>query len=191
MIILSSSSALTLTGIALACIWVRDFMSLRMSPSCKASRRALVYGAAILLTAVLIWTAAVGIGIEDFARRISSPLILVLLIAFHLLASGLSIWVRQTQNYNWMWVTALLPTPIVWFLLLEATVFSEHGQAAGAPHLVFFAVATLWASSMIVCVFRARHIEMPPADLDCAVLYGGLCHWLAICALPLALSVSP
>lgn len=165
----------------LVAFWLRDFMCLRMSPSRRATHRALVYGTVILLTAVLVWTVAARIGITDFIRMILSPPILFLLIAFHLVASVVSIWVKQAQNYNWMWATALLPAPIVWFWLLEAT----QGIGVVAPQLSFFAVAALWASLMIVVIFRTRHSQMPVADLDCVVFFGSVSHWLAMCALPL------
>jgi hypothetical protein len=181
----------------LLAFWLRDYMSLRMSPSRRATRRALAYGAAILLTAVLVWTVAARIGMGDFARRIQSPPVLFLLIAFHFAASVPSVLVRQTQSYNWMWATALLPAPIVWFLLLETTLISGHALISGhdgevvAPQFSFFVVAVLWALSMVVVIFRTRHIEMPLPDLDFAVLFGSLSHWLAMCALPLALLVTP
>jgi hypothetical protein len=136
----------------LLAFWFRDYMSLRMSPSNKATRRAVAYGAAILFTAVLLWTLAVRVGVGDFARRIQLPPILLLLVAFHVGASVLSFW---------------------------------------APQFSFFAVAVLWGTSMIVVIFRTRHSEMPLHDLDFAVLFGGLSHWLAMCALPLALLVTP
>jgi hypothetical protein len=123
--------------------------------------------------------------------RIQSPTILFLAIAFHVAASVPSIWIRRTQRYDWMWATALLPSPIVWLLLLETTLLSGQGLGLAAPLLSFFAVAALWASSMIVVIFRTRHSEMPPDDLDFAVLFGSVSHWLAMCALPPALLVTP
>ena len=175
----------------LLAFWFRDYMSLRMSPSRKSTRRAVVYGAAILFTALLLWALAVTIGVGDFARRIESPPILLLLVAFHIGASILSFWVKRTQSYEWMWATALLPAPIVWLLLLETTLLSHQGSGVAVPQFSFFAVAVLWASSMIAVIFRTRHSEMPLEDLDFAVLFGGLSHWLAMCALPLALLVTP
>lgn len=172
---------------ALVAFWFRDYMSLRMSPSHKAIRRALVYGAAILLTAMFVWTLVVRIGAWDIARGIQSPRILMLLIAYHVAASLPSLWVKRTQSYNWMWATTLLPAPIVWFMLLETTVLS----GVGAPEFIFFAAAVLWASSMIAVVFRTRHSEMPPEDLDFAVVFGGLSHWLTIFAIPLVFLVMP
>jgi hypothetical protein len=83
---------LVVAAFALLAFWFRDYMSLRMSPSRKATRRALAYGAAVLMTALLLWTAAVKIGIEDFAGQIQSPRILFSLIAFHVAASVPSIW---------------------------------------------------------------------------------------------------
>jgi hypothetical protein len=38
--------------------------------------------------------------------------------------------------------------------------------------LGFFVIALLWASSMIVAIFRTRDSEMPLDDLDFAVLFG-------------------
>ena len=182
---------LVVAAFALLAFWFRDYMSLRMSPSRKATRRTLAYGAAVLMTALLVWTAAVKIGIEDFARQIQSPRILFLLIAFHVAASVPSIWVKRTQSYDWMWATALLPAPIVWLLLLKTTLLSDQGLGGVAPQLSFFAVAMLWASSMIVVVFRTRDTEMPLDDLDFAVLFGSLSHWLAMLTIPLTLSVTP
>jgi hypothetical protein len=174
----------------LVAFWFRDYMSLRMSPSRKATGRAAAYGAAILLTAVLLWTLAARIGVADFARRIESPLILFLLILFHVGASVLAFWVKRTQSYNWMWATALIPAPIVWLLLLETTLLSDQRTGVVAPQFTFFTVASLWAASMVVAIFRTRHSEAPLDDLDFAVLFGGVSHWLAMCALPLALLVS-
>jgi hypothetical protein len=168
--------------------WLRDYMSLRMSPRCKATRRALLYGAAVLLTAVLIWAMAARIGFTDFARLIQSPQILFLLIAFHLAASALSLWVKQTQSYNWMWVTALLPAPIVWFLLLETTLISEPRVGSMGPPFGLFVAAVLWATSMVFVIGRTRDTQMPLADLDFAVQFGSLSHCLAACLLPLAFS---
>jgi len=171
--------------------WFRDYMSLRMSPSRKASGRAVAYGSDILLTAVLLRTLSVRIGVADFARRIESPPILFLLILFHVGASALAFWVKRTQSYNWMWATALLPAPIVWLLLLETTLLSAQRIGVVAPQFSFFTVASLWATSMVVVIFRTRHSEVPLDDLDRAVLFGGVSHWLAMCALPIALLVTP
>src|SRR5258708_1831371 len=104
--------------------WLRDYMSLRMSPRTCATRRALLYGAVVLLTAAIIWAWETRMGFAKLARLIESPSFLFGLIAFHLAASALSLWINKTENYRWMWVTALLPAPIVWFLLLETTVLS-------------------------------------------------------------------
>jgi hypothetical protein len=156
-----------------------------MSPSYKATRRALVYGASTLLTAVLSWTLAVRIGLADCARWIQSPRILFLLIAVHVGASVPSIWVKQTQRYNRMWATALLPSPIFWLLLSKLTFLSEEGLGMAAPQFSFFVIVGLWALSMVVVVFRNRHIQMPMAELDFAVRFGSLSHWLALCTLPL------
>lgn len=180
---------LVVAAFALLAFWFRDYMSLRMSPSRKATRRALAYGAAVLMTALLLWTAAVKIGIEDFARQIQSPRILFLLIGFHVAASAPSIWVKRTESYNWMWATALIPAPIIWLLLLKTTLFSELGLAGVAPELSFFGITLLWATSMFAVIFRTRHSEMPPDDLDFAVFFGSLSHWLVMCAVPLTLLV--
>jgi hypothetical protein len=174
----------------LLAFFLRDYMSLRMSPSSRAARRSWIYGAAILLTAVLISTIAVRIGLPNFAKLIQSPRILFSLIAVHIAATVLSIWIRQTQNYNWIWATALLPTPIVWLLLLETTLLAVDGSNVLAAQLAFFTVALLWAASMIVVIWRARDRQMPIDDLDFVVLAGGWSHWLALCALPLATAVS-
>jgi hypothetical protein len=180
---------LVVAAFTLLAFWFRDYMSLRMSPRRKATPRALAYGVAVLLTALLIWAAAVKIGIGDFARRIQSPRILFLVIAFHVAASLPSIWVKRTQSYNWMWATALIPAPIVWLLLLETTLLSGQGRGVLAPQFSFFGVALLWAVSMFAVIFRTRDTEMPLDDLDFAVFFGALSHWLAMCALPLAISL--
>lgn len=180
---------LVVAAFALLAFWFRDYMSLRMSPSRKAAPRALAYGVAVLVTALLLWAAAVEIGIEDFARWIQSPRILFLVIAFHVAASIPSIWVRRTQSYNWMWATALIPAPIVWLLLLETTLLSGQGLGVVAARFSFFGVALLWAASMFAVIFRTRDAEMPLDDLDFAVFFGALSHWLAMCVLPLAISV--
>jgi hypothetical protein len=174
----------------LLAFFLRDYMSLRMSPPSRAARRSWIYGAAILFTAVLISAMAVRIGLPEFARLIQSPRILFPLIAVHVAASVPSIWIRQTQNYNWMWATALLPTPIVWLLLLETTLLAKDGSSVVAAQLAFFTVALLWAFSMIFVIWRARDHQMPIDDLDFVVLVGGWSHWLAVCALPLAAAVS-
>ena len=119
---------LILAAFVLLAFWFRDYMSLRMSPSRKATRRALAYAAAILLTAVFIWTLVVRIGVWRLcpANSIAAES-LFLLIAFHVAASVPSIWIKRTQSYNWMWATALLPAPIVWLLLLQTTLLSAGG----------------------------------------------------------------
>jgi hypothetical protein len=180
---------LVVAAFALLVFWFRDYMSLRMSPSGKATRRALAYGVAVLVTALLLWAAAVNIGVGDFARRIQSPRILFLVVAFHVAASVPSIWIRRTQSYNWMWATAFMPAPIVWLLLLETSLLSGQGRGVLVPQFSFFGVAFLWAVSMFAVVFRTRDTEMPLDDLDFAVFFGALSHWLAMCALPLAISV--
>jgi hypothetical protein len=180
---------LVVAAFTLLAFWFRDYMSLRMSPRRKATPRALAYGVTVLLSALLIWAAAVKIGIGDFARRIQSPRILFLVIAFHVAASLPSIWVKRTQSYNWMWATALIPAPIVWLLLLETTLLSGQGRGVLAPEFSFFGVALLWAASMFTVIFRTRDTEMPLDDLDFAVFFGALSHWLAMCVLPLAVSV--
>jgi hypothetical protein len=174
----------------LLAFWFRDYMSLRMSPSRKATRRAVVYGAAILFTALLLWTLAVRIGLWDFARQIQSPAILFVVIAFHFAASVVSIWVKQTQSYDWMWATALLPAPIVWLLLMKTTLGFDQGSGGVASQFGFFAIALLWASSMIVVVFRTRDSEMPLDDLDFAVLFGSLSHWFAMLTISLTVLVT-
>ena len=182
-------SMLIAASFALLAFWFRDYLSLRMSPSRKATRRVLAYGAAILLAAVLLWTLLARIGVWDFAKRIESPPILSLLVAFHVGASVLSFWVKRTQSYNWMWATALIPAPIVWLLLLELSLLSDHGLDIVTLRFSFFGAALLWAASMFVAIFRTRHREMPLDDLDFVVVFGSLSHWLAICVLPLALFV--
>jgi hypothetical protein len=182
---------LIVTAFALLVFWFRDYLSLRMSPSRKVTRRALAYGVAILLTAMFLWTLAGRIGLWDFARRIQSPRTLFWVIAFHVAASVLSIWVKQTQSYDRMWATALLPAPIVWLLLLKTTLVSDQGLGGVASQFSFFAIAVLWASSMIVVIFRTRSTEMPVNDLDFAVLFGSLSHWLAMLTIPLTLWVTP
>ncbi len=52
-----------------------------------------------------------------------------------------------------------------------------------------FAIAVLWAGSMVAVVYRARNIHMPIEDFEFAPVLGGLSHWLAMCVLPLALFV--
>jgi hypothetical protein len=180
-----------IAAFVLLAFWLRDYMSLRMSPSRKATGRAVAYGSTILLTAVLLWTLALRMGVGDFARRIESPPILFLLIPFHVGASVLSFWVKRAQSYHWMWATALLPAPIAWLLLLETTLLFDQGLDVVAPQFSLFMVALLWAASMIVVIFRTRYSEMLLDDLDFAVLFGGVSHWLAMSALPLALLVTP
>jgi hypothetical protein len=180
---LVSNPVLIVSASVLLIFWLRDYMSLRMSPSCRATRRALLYGVAVLLTAALIVAVSARVRLADFARLVHSPWILLLLLAFHVAASVPSIWVKQTQSYNWMWATALVPSPIVWFFVLQTTLVPDGG--VGIVGLI--AIALFWATSMIVIVFRTRDIQMPVRDLDFAVLFGSLSHWLAICALPFAL----
>jgi hypothetical protein len=143
-----------MAAFALLAFWFRDYMSLRLSPSRKATWRVFAYGASILLAAVLIGALAVSTGMGDFTRRIQSPPILFLVITFHVAASVPSIWVRRTQSYDWMWATGLLPAPIVWLLLLETARLSGQVLGPVAPRRSFFAVAVLRASSMIVVIFR-------------------------------------
>ncbi len=180
------NSVFVIATCLLFAFWLRDYMALRMSPGCRAARRSVVYGAAILLTAMLIWTLEEKFGIGDLVSRIGARRILFLLIAFHIAESVPSIWVQRTQNYNWMWATALFPAPIVWLLLLKATLLSEHGLGT----VGFFALAVLWAGSMAAAILRIRDTQMPPDDLDFTVILGSLSHWLAACAIPLAFSVT-
>jgi hypothetical protein len=175
-------------GCVLIVFWLRDYLSLRMSPPRKAVHRALAYGIAIVVTGMLIRAIAAKIGPAALGRTIHLPAIISVVIAFHAAASVPSIWVRQTERYNWMWLTALIPAPVVWLLLLETTVLSGHGLDISVAGLGFFAAAVLWVSSMAVVVFRSRYIQMSPDDLDFAVLFGSLSHWLAACALLLALA---
>jgi hypothetical protein len=175
---------LILTAFLLCAFWLRDYMSLRMSPSRKATVRALGYSVVVLVTALLLWAAAVTIGIEDFARQLQSPRILFLLVAFHVAASLLSIWIKRTESYNWMWATALNPEPIVWLLLLKTTILSEQGPGV-ATQFSFFGIALLWAVSMFAVISRTRYTEMPLDDLDFAVVFGSVSHWLVMCTLPL------
>ncbi len=162
---------LILAAFALLAFWVRDYMALCMSPRRKAGRRALVYAATILLTAVFLWTLVATIGVWDFARSIESPPILFLLIAFHVAASVPSLWVKWTESYNWMWVTALIPAPIVWLLVLETTLLSKRGLGVVASRFSFFGVALLWATSMFAAIFHTRHSQMPLDDLGCSILW--------------------
>jgi len=167
--------------------WLRDYMSLRMGPSRTAILRSVAYGIAVVLTAVFIWRIALTIGLAHFPQWLQSPRVLLLFGVVHLAASTPSIWVRQTQNYHWMWVTALLPAPVVWLLLLQAILVSEPSLEIAAVQFSFFSFALLWAASMVVVIFRSRYMLVPPDDLDFAVLFGSVSHGLALCTLPLAL----
>lgn len=178
---------LVIATVVLIVFWLRDYMSLRMSPCRNAVPRSLAYGIAIVLTAVLMWKVVLRIGLADFAHWLQSPLVFVLLIAVHIAATIPSIWIRQTQNYHWMWATALLPAPVVWFLLLQATLLFESSSGLEAVQFSFFAIALLWAASMVVITFRTRYTPMALDDLDFAVLFGTLSHGVALCVFPLAL----
>jgi hypothetical protein len=184
---------LIIATLVLIVFWLRDYMSLRMSPCRYAFPRSLAYGIAIVFTAMLVWEAVLRIGLKDLAQWLQSPQVLVLLIAAHIAASIPSIWIRRTQNYQWMWVTALLPAPVVWFLLLQATFLlesrsgPESSLGIAAVQFSFFAIALSWAASMLLIVFRTRHTPMPLDDLDFAVLFGSLSHGVAVCVFPLAL----
>ena len=161
-------------------------MSLRMTPLRNAVPCSLAYTIVIVLTGVLLWKIVLRIGITDFAQWIQSPQVLISLVAVHIAASIPSIWIRQTQNYHWMWATALLPAPVVWFLFLQAALFFESGS--GVPvQFSFFVIALSWAASMAVIIFRTRYTPMTIEDLDFAVLFGSLSHGVASCILPLAL----
>jgi len=170
----------------LVVFWLRDYMSLRMSPCRNAVPRSLAYGIAIALTAMLFWKLVLRIGLAGFAQWLQSPRVLVLLIAIHIAASIPSILIRRTQNYHWMWATALLPAPVVWLLLLQALLF-ESGSEVATVEFSFFSIALLWAASMVVIVFRTRYTPMPLEDLDFAVLFGSLSHGVALCVFPIAL----
>src|SRR5579863_6765222 len=121
---------LVIATLVLVVFWLRDYMCLRISPCRHAVPRSLAYGFAIVLTAVLIWKLVLRIGFVDFAQWLQSPHVLVLLIAVHIAASIPSIWIRRTQNYHWMWATALLPAPVVWLLLLQALLFQSGSERA-------------------------------------------------------------
>jgi len=177
---------LVIATVALLVFWLRDYMSLRMSPCRTAVPRSLAYGIAIVLTAMPIWNLVLRIGLAGFRQWLQSPQVLVLLIAVHIAASTLPIWIRRTQNYHWMWATALLPAPVIWLLLLQALLF-QSGSEVATVQLSFFSIALLWASSMIVIIFRTRYAPMPLGDLDFAVLFGSLSHGVALCVFSLAL----
>ena len=182
------TSMLVVIACVLFLFWLRDYLSLRMCPPRKAARRVLAYGIAIVVTSMLLWAIASKIGPQALANTIHLPGMLLLVIAFHAAAGVPAIWVRQTERYNWMWLTALVPAPVVWLLLLETTLLSGRGLDISAAGLGFFAAAVLWASSMAVIVFRSRYIQMAPDDLDFAVFFGALSHWLAACAFPVAVA---
>jgi hypothetical protein len=173
--------------LVLIVFWLRDYMSLRMSPCRHAFPRSVAYGIAIVFTAMLIWKVVLRIGLKDSVQWLQSPQVLILLIAAHIAASIPSIWIRHTQNYQWMWVTALLPAPVVWFLLLQATFLFESSSGVAAVQFSFFAIALSWAASMVVIIYRTRYTPMPLDDLDFAVLFGSLSHGVAVCVFPLAL----
>ena len=160
-------SMLVVAAFALLAFWFRDYMSLRMSPRGKATRRALAYGVAVLVTELLFWAAGVKIGIGVLARRIRSPRILFVLIAFHVAASIPSIWVKRTQSYNWMWATGLIPAPIVWLLLLETTLLSGQGRGVLAPPFNFFGVALLW---LCRCSLSSSALATPRCRLTISTL---------------------
>jgi hypothetical protein len=176
--------------VVLPAFWLRDYMSLRMSPSYLATRRAAAYSITILVTSALIWALASKIGLLQLAKLAQSPPILVLVIGCQIAASVPSVWIKVTQSYNWMWATALLPAPILWFVLLQITLVCGYTFDAETARLLFFGVAILWAASMIIAIFRTRDIQMSVHDLDFAVLFGSVSQWLAICAVPLALSIA-
>ena len=180
------NSLLVIATLVLVVFWLRDYMSLRMSPCRNALPRSLAYGIAILLTPVLIWKVVLRIGLADFAQWLQSPRVLILLIAVHIAASLPSIWISQTQNYHWMWATALLPAPVVWLLLLQALPF-KGGSEVATVQFSFFSIALLWAASMVFIILRNRYTPMRLEDLDFAVLFGSLSHGVVLCVFPLAL----
>ena len=171
----------------LAIFWLRDYMSLGMSPSQNTVRRSMAYGVAVVLTATVIWKIVMRIGVLDFAQWLKSPWALTLLIAVHIAGILPSLWIRQKENYRWMWATALVPAPVAWLLLLQAMLFLAHTSEVEAVRLGFFSIAILWAASMIVITFRTRYTPMPLETLDFAVLFGGLSHGIALCVFPVAL----
>lgn len=147
----------------------------------------MAYGSAIVVTAIVVWACSEKIGEEGMVRTIHSPQTVFLLIAFHVVASVAPIWVKQTGNYKWMWVMALLPAPIVWALLLETAV--AHGLGLAELQVGVFAIALLWAGSMVHAIYRSQNVQMPIEDLEFAPVLGGLSHWLAMCILPVAFFV--
>lgn len=178
---------LVMAACLLFVFWLRDYMSLRTSPPRKAVWRAWVYGSAIVATAMVVWARSETSGVDELVQTIHSPRTVVLLMAFHVVASVAPIWVRQTGNYQWMWAIALLPAPIVWVLLLETAV--AYGLGLAELQVSVFAVAVLWAASMAVAIYRSRNVQLPIEDLEFAPVLGGLSHWLAMCILPVALFV--
>lgn len=174
----------------LPALWLRDYMSLRMSPSWKAMRRALVYGVAMLVSSAIIWEFSSRIGLRKFLGLVQSPAILVLLIALQIAASAAGIWIKQAQSYNWMWATALLPAPIMWLLILGVVLAFANTFGRETAQLAFFGIGLLWAASIIVAIFRTRDVQMSVEDMDFAVLLGSVSHWLAVCAVSLALSIA-
>lgn len=178
---------LVITACLLFVFWLRDYLALRTSPPRKAVGRALAYGIAIVVTALVVWARSENIGLEGVVGTIHSPRTVLVLIALHTVVSVVPIWVRQTGNYKWMWATALLPAPIVWVLILETAL--ACGFSLAELQLSVFGIAVLWAGSMVVVVYRARNIQLPIDDVEFAPVLGGLSHWLAMCVLPVALFV--
>lgn len=61
-----------------------------------------------------------------------------------------------------MWAIALLPAPIVWVLLLETAV--AYGFGLAELQVSVFAIAALWAASIVHVIYRSRNIQMPIED---------------------------
>lgn len=150
----------------------------------------MVYGIAMLLSSAVIWEFASRIGLRKFVGLAQSPAVLILLIALQFAVSTASVWIKQTQSYNWMWATALLPSPIMWLLILETALALANTFGPETAPVGFFGVGTLWAASMILAIFRIRHVQMSVDDMDFAVIFGGVSHWLAACAVSLALALA-
>ena len=163
--------------------WCRDYLILRMSPLHRITFRLGLYTGVVLGTTTLLSMVAWRMGMSFVSRFIWSLPVLVTVITLHIGGAILCFWLRRSDRYHRVWLTALIPTPVVWFFL-GSGVMLPNFVARG---LVVWLICATWITTMFAIVARAKRIEMLAEDLDFAVSLAGSSNCLG----SVVLAVSP
>jgi hypothetical protein len=139
-----------------------------------------MYSAVVFMMAMLLGTLTLSFGPYEFLALLHSPQIFVWLIGFHLAASIVCFWLKQTERYNSAWLVAMIPAPGVWFLLARATFLPAYGWDRFATSLIVGLVSAAWVSMMIVTVLQMKRGPLPVEDMDFAMALAGWSNCLAI-----------